>query len=144
MFCAFFQVRGRLRFTDTMIAYKNSKTGRVEQIPVNDVDHLLWYRFCLNWGIRCYTKQGQLFRFGGFKDADKEKVTNYVKSTYDLPMPDKDICIKGYNWGTAKFSGSVLSFEVDNKLDFEIPLNHVSQCIAGKNEVTMEFHPVSY
>lgn len=109
---------------------------------MNDIDYLNWYRFCLNWGIRVYTKQGNLYRFGGFKDADKEKITKYVKATYDLPMPEKDICVKGWNWGVAKFSGSVLSFEVANQLDFDIPLGQVSQCIAGKNEVTLEFHPV--
>jgi structure-specific recognition protein 1 len=55
-------------------------------------------------------------------------------------MLEKELCLKGWNWGTAKFAGNVLSFEVANQLDFEIPLNYVSQCTTGKNEVTLEFH----
>uniref|UniRef100_V5GLI2 FACT complex subunit SSRP1 n=1 Tax=Anoplophora glabripennis TaxID=217634 RepID=V5GLI2_ANOGL len=48
--------------------------------------------------------------------------------------------MKGWNWGTAKFTGSVLSFDIGQNTAFEIPLNYVSQCTAGKNEITMEFH----
>lgn len=58
-------------------------------------------------------------------------------------MLEKELSLKGWNWGTAKFNGSVLSFEVGTNSAFEIPLNHVSQCVTGKNEITMEFHQVS-
>lgn len=33
-----------------------------------------------------------------------------------------------------------MSFEVDNKLAFEIPLSDVAQSTTGKNEVSLEFH----
>ena len=48
--------------------------------------------------------------------------------------------MKGWNWGDAKFEGSLLSFMVDSKPAFEIPLEEVSQAIPGKNEITLEFH----
>lgn len=48
--------------------------------------------------------------------------------------------LKGWNWGTAKFNGSLLSFDIGSHTAFEIPLNYVSQCTTGKNEVTVEFH----
>lgn len=57
-------------------------------------------------------------------------------------MLEKELSVKGWNWGTAKFNGSVLSFDVGTNSAFEIPLNHVSQCNTGKNEITMEFHQV--
>jgi len=57
-------------------------------------------------------------------------------------MADTEVCVKGWNWGTAKFKGSVLSFDVANSLGFDIPLGYVSQCTTGKNEVTLEFHQV--
>ncbi|CAH0395894.1 unnamed protein product [Bemisia tabaci] len=53
---------------------------------------------------------------------------------------DKDWSIKGWNWGACKFNGPILTFEVDKKPSFEIPLDKVSQCMTGKNEVTIEFH----
>jgi len=58
-------------------------------------------------------------------------------------MLEKELAIKGWNWGSAKFNGSMLSFDVGNLSAFEIPLNNVSQCTTGKNEVTLEFHQVS-
>lgn len=57
-------------------------------------------------------------------------------------MLEKELSLKGWNWGTAKFNGSVLSFDVGHHTSFEIPLSNVSQCNTGKNEVTLEFHQV--
>lgn len=57
-------------------------------------------------------------------------------------MLEKELSLKGWNWGTAKFYGSVLSFDVGHHTAFEIPLYDVSQCTTGKNEVTLEFHQV--
>lgn len=59
-------------------------------------------------------------------------------------MLEKELSLKGWNWGTAKFNGSVLSFDVGNHTAFEIPLYDVSQCNTGKNEVTLEFHQVCF
>ena len=54
----------------------------------------------------------------------------------------------GWNWGRDGI-GAVLNsmalqlpFAVGNHTAFEIPLNNVSQCTNGKNEVTLEFHQV--
>jgi len=41
------------------------------------------------------------------------------------------------------FEGAVLTFQTGNADAFEIPLGYVNQCVPGKNEVTMEFHPVN-
>jgi len=59
-------------------------------------------------------------------------------------MLEKELSVKGWNWGRADFLGSTLSFEVGNHTSFEIPLSNVSQCTTGKNEVTLEFHQVVY
>ena len=37
-------------------------------------------------------------------------------------------------------AGSLMSFKVDGRTAFEIPLQEVSQVTSGKNEVTLEFH----
>lgn len=59
-------------------------------------------------------------------------------------MLEKELSLKGWNWGTARFNGSVLSFDVGHHTAFEIPLYDVSQCNTGKNEVTLEFHQVYF
>jgi structure-specific recognition protein 1 len=138
--------------------YKNSKTGKVEQINGADIDAVNWQRHIGNWGIRLFTKNGNLYRFIGFKDSvrhsaqrclnnikyhiqqDQDKLAKFFKKNYDKEMLEKELSLKGWNWGTAKFLGSALSFEMGNLTAFEIPLNNVSQCTTGKNEVTLEYH----
>merc|ERR1712223_2049501 len=65
---------------------------------------------------------------------------DFFKQTYDLEMLDKELSVKGHNWGTPEFSGGIMTFEIGKADAFEIPLTYVNQCIAGKNEATLEFH----
>ncbi|XP_049858462.1 FACT complex subunit Ssrp1 [Schistocerca gregaria] len=131
---------GRLKLTDQHIIFKNSKTGKVEQINASDLELVNWQRLVGSWGIRLFLKNGILHRFAGFKEAEQEKVAKFFSSNYKKDMLEKELSLKGWNWGTAKFSGAVLSFDVGSNTAFEIPLNNVSQCTTGKNEVTLEFH----
>ncbi|XP_026481775.1 LOW QUALITY PROTEIN: FACT complex subunit Ssrp1-like [Ctenocephalides felis] len=133
-------VPGKLKMTDQAIIFKNSKTGKVEQINSSDLEVVNFQKFVGNWGLRIFLKNGILRRFGGFKEGDTEKVAKFFKTNYKLDMLEKELSLKGWNWGTAKFQGSVLSFNVGHNTAFEIPLNHVSQCNTGKNEITIEFH----
>lgn len=128
--------------TDQNIVFKNSKTGKVEQIQASDLEAVNFQNFAGTWGIRVFLKNGSLHRFVGFKESDKDKIAKFFSTTYKIDMLEKELSLRGWNWGTAKFNGSVLSFDVGEKSAFEIPLNHVSQCAAGKNEITVEFHQV--
>lgn len=133
-------VPGRLKMTDQNIVFKNSKTGKVEQISSNDIDLVNFQKFVGSWGLRIFMKNGTLHRYGGFKDGEQEKVAKFFKSNYNKDMLEKELSLKGWNWGTAKFNGALLSFNVGSNTAFEIPLHYVSQCNTGKNEVTLEFH----
>ncbi|XP_004520241.1 FACT complex subunit Ssrp1 [Ceratitis capitata] len=131
---------GRLKLTDQHIIFKNSKTGKVEQIAADDIDLINSQKFVGNWGLRVFTKNGTLHRFCGFRESENEKLGKFLKKAYNQDLVEKELCVKGWNWGTARFKGSALSFDKDTKTIFEIPLQHVSQCMTGKNEVTLEFH----
>ncbi|XP_037954488.1 FACT complex subunit Ssrp1 [Teleopsis dalmanni] len=131
---------GRLKLTEQNIIFKNIKTGKVDQISVDDIDLINSQKFVGNWGLRVFTKNGVLHRFCGFKDSEVEKVAKFIKKAYHQEMVEKELCVKGWNWGTARFKGSILSFDKDSKTIFEVPLTNVSQCMTGKNEVTLEFH----
>lgn len=65
----YFQCPGRLKLTDQHIIFKNSKTGKVEQITASDLDVVNWQRLVGTWGIRIFLKNGTLHRFGGFKEG---------------------------------------------------------------------------
>ncbi|XP_032570290.1 FACT complex subunit Ssrp1 [Drosophila sechellia] len=131
---------GRLKMTEQNIIFKNTKTGKVEQISAEDIDLINSQKFVGTWGLRVFTKGGVLHRFTGFRDSEHEKLGKFIKTAYSQEMVEKEMCVKGWNWGTARFMGSVLSFDKESKTIFEVPLSHVSQCVTGKNEVTLEFH----
>lgn len=131
---------GKLKLTDQHIIFKNSKTGKVEQLNGSDIDTVHWQRLVGAWGLRISLKNGTLHRFGGLRESEQDKISKFLSNNYKKEMVEKDLSLKGWNWGTAKFNGAVLSFDVSHLTAFEIPLNHVSQCTTGKNEVTLEFH----
>ncbi|KAL1262318.1 hypothetical protein QQF64_007583 [Cirrhinus molitorella] len=131
---------GRLRFSKQSVVYKSHKTGKVDSIPAPELSAAQWRRVCLGHGIKLATSSGHVYRYDGFKDTDFEKLSSFFKVNYKVELAEKDMCVKGWNWGTAKFTGSLLSFDVSDSPVFEIPLTSVSQCATGKNEVTVEFH----
>uniref|UniRef100_A0A8L0DL86 FACT complex subunit SSRP1 n=1 Tax=Oncorhynchus mykiss TaxID=8022 RepID=A0A8L0DL86_ONCMY len=131
---------GRLRFSKQNVVYKSSKTGKVDNIPAAELSQATWRRVCLGHGIKLATSTGHVYKYDGFRDTDYERISEFFKANYKVELTEKDMCVKGWNWGTAKFSGPLLSFDVNDSSVFEIPLASVSQCATGKNEVTLEFH----
>ncbi|KAM9833515.1 FACT complex subunit SSRP1a [Syngnathus typhle] len=131
---------GRLRFSKQNVVYKSSKTGRVDSIPASELSLAQWRRVCLGHGIKLSTSAGHAYKYDGFRDTDFEKISEFFKANYNMELTEKDMSVKGWNWGTAKFSGPLLSFDVNDTTAFEVPLANVSQCATGKNEVTLEFH----
>ncbi|CAO1443169.1 unnamed protein product [Diamesa serratosioi] len=130
---------GRLKLQETSVSFKSDKTGKVDQINPSEIESVNFQKFVGHYGIRLFMKNGSLHRYSGFSGEEK-KIAEYFKKNYKLEMLEKELSMRGWNWGTVQFNGAVLSFDVENKTSFEIPLSHVSQCTTGKNEVTMEFH----
>lgn len=124
--------------TDTII-WKSEKTGKVEQITSDEIDCVNFQKFVGHFGLRLFLKSGSLHRFTGFKD-DEKKLAEFFKKNYKLEMLEKELSMRGWNWGNCNFKGDVLSFNIGEKTAFEIPLSNVSQCNTGKNEITLEFH----
>ncbi|GIY29907.1 FACT complex subunit SSRP1 [Caerostris darwini] len=133
-------IPGRLKLTNQTIIFKSNKTGKVDQIQSAEIESIKWLRVAATQGLRIMLLSGTMYRFGGFNDNDHDKLGNFFKTNYEKELKNKDMCLKGWNWGTAKFQGSVLSFDVDKSTAFEIPLTNVSHCTSAKNEVTLEFH----
>jgi len=132
---------GRLKLTDRELQFKPSDKGRKgENVNKEDIELVNWQRLAGTWGIRIFTSDGKLHRFAGFKEGEREKLAKFFTQTYGKDMLDRELSVKGWNWGTANFSGNSLAFEVGKTDAFEIPLATVQQCTAGKNEVALEFH----
>ncbi|CAG0884008.1 unnamed protein product [Cyprideis torosa] len=133
-------VPGRLKLTSAALTFKAQKTGKTDTIPAGDIELLNWQKIAGTWGVRIFLKNGSLHRFGGFVEDDQDKLTRFFKDNYHKDMSLREYSVKGWNWGTARFKGKVLTFEVGGQPDFDIPLVNVSHVVAGKQEVTMEFH----
>ena len=131
---------GRFKANPQGIVFKNSKTGKLDQIAGNDITSACWQRLAASPGIRVATKSGGFYRFGGFGENDAEKFQSFFREHYSVNLRERDLCLKGWNWGLANFQGSVLNFDIDKTTAFEVPLTNVSHCTSAKNEVTLEFH----
>ncbi|GFT56354.1 FACT complex subunit SSRP1 [Nephila pilipes] len=133
-------IPGRLKLTNQTIIFKNNKTGKVDQIQASEIESIKWHRLAAAHCLRIMLQSGNMYRFGGFSETDHEKLGKFFQANYEKELKNKEMCLKGWNWGTAKFQGSVLSFDVDKSTTFEVPLTNVSHCTSAKNEVTLEFH----
>ncbi|XP_066467515.1 FACT complex subunit SSRP1 [Tiliqua scincoides] len=131
---------GRLRLSRQGVIFKNSKTGKVDNIPASELAEGIWRRVALGHGLKLLTKNGHVYKYDGFRETEFDKLSDFFKTHYHLDVAEKDLCVKGWNWGTVKFGGQLLSFDIGEQPVFEIPLSNVSQCTTGKNEVTLEFH----
>lgn len=112
----------------------------MDQLNSGDIEVVNFQRFVGSFGLRIFTKNGTLVRFMGLKPGEEEKLAPFFKKHYQQEVLEKELSLRGWNWGTVHFNGSVLSMDCEKKSSFEIPLQHVSQCTTGKNEVTLEFH----
>nr|XP_033776568.1 FACT complex subunit SSRP1 isoform X1 [Geotrypetes seraphini] len=131
---------GRLRLNHQGVIFKNSKTGKVDNIQGSELSEGIWRRVALGHGIKLITKNGHVYKYDGFRESEFEKLSEFFKSHFRVDLVEKDLCVKGWNWGTVKFGGQLLSFDIGDQPAFELPLSNVSQCATGKNEVTLEFH----
>ena len=56
-----------------------------------------------------------------------------------MSIAEKETSLRGYNWGKTEFQGSFMTFNIQNKTAFEIPLTDVANVAPiGKNEVSVE------
>ena len=124
---------GRLKLTDKELQFRPSgKSSKVETVIKEDIELVNWQRLAGTWGIRIFTNEGKLHRFAGSKEAEREKLAKFFSQNYGKDMLDRELSVKGWNWGTANFNGNCLSFVVGRSDAFEIPLAAVQQCTAGK------------
>ncbi|CAK9291352.1 unnamed protein product [Gordionus sp. m RMFG-2023] len=137
---------GTFKFKNNAILFKNNKTGKIDQIFCTDISIASWIQLSIGLGLRIKTNNGNFRRFGGFSEQDKDKIAKFCESNYSLNIGEVKYSVKGHNWGNPHFDGSMLSLELPNKSGdinetaLEIPLNYVSRCTSGKNEIALEFH----
>jgi len=131
---------GKLKLASSAITFKNSKTGKLDQYQSNDVKAADWLKRARGFCLKLRLENDLIHRYDGFTEGDFEKVKSFFKSASDLTLEEKDLSVRGWNWGKSNFIGNALHFDVEGQTAFEVPLNNVSHCVTAKNEVTLEFH----
>lgn len=131
---------GKLKLASSAITFKNSKTGKLDQYQSNDVKAADWLKRARGFCLKLRLENDLIHRYDGFTESDFEKLKSFFKNASDLTLEEKDLSVRGWNWGKANFIGNALHFDVEGQTAFEVPLNNVSHCVTAKNEVTLEFH----
>jgi hypothetical protein len=78
------QVNGKLKMTDSKLVFKGNKSGSKNEVNADQIEMVSWQRLAGTWGIRIFTREGNLQRFAGFKDAVSGRARN--------------ICMHGGKW----------------------------------------------
>lgn len=136
----FFQHDGQLKIQPSAITFKNRKTSKAEQIQSEDIENTYWMKRAKGNCFKLVLKNGNTYRFDGFSENDYPKLEEFTRRVLKKPIEKNELCVKGWNWGKANFSGDSLNFESDGKTAFEIPLKNVSNTNAQKNEAILQFH----
>lgn len=60
---------GRLRLSRQGIIFKNSKTGKVDNIQAGELTEGIWRRVALGHGLKLLTKNGHVYKYDGFRES---------------------------------------------------------------------------
>ena len=129
-----------MRLTPTSLVYKNRTTGKVYTLNPEDIDEIDHIYLANKPGLRIFTKNGELHRFGNFGDGHMTKIKTFIATKWRRDVEVLENSLKGWNFGTVPIIGKNLQFNVNEKIAFEIPLTNVSNCTANKSEAILEFH----
>ncbi|OCF32303.1 FACT complex subunit POB3 [Kwoniella heveanensis CBS 569] len=137
---------GKLRFNAAGFGWKaySSEENNPTTYSGHDVRHATWFRVARNFQLRLAMRQAEKPRitFDGFKREELDKVKRTLDEFFNIKLETRDTSLKGWNWGKAQVQGNDITFQVQGKTAFEIPLSTVANSnIAGKNEVALEFNP---
>ena len=119
-------------------------TGKVEQIAPGDIEVVKWLRVAYHYELQFITKGRSILKYAGFRELNYEPVKSYLAETFGISLKKQDLAVKGWNHGKVEFDHDMLSFLVDEKPSFEVPLRNVTKCdTPGKNEVSFgEYHSI--
>ena len=134
--------KGKLKIAEAGLGWKNASTGAIVTISATDIQKLHWVRVCKDYQLKVFKTDGSVIKFDGFPRDLYDSLASVLKSCYSLNLEQKDLSLRGWNWGSSAFQNNQLIFSVANKTAFEVPLNEVANTsLASKTEVMIEFAP---
>lgn len=131
---------GRAKLGDSVIQFKNEKTGKLTTYNSADVSGVNWQRLGNRPGVKIDFNDGEKLRIGGFKENDLEKIKALTSKHWNTEMTQNELVLKGWNYGDCKVEGKSVTFSSDGRPVFEVPLSNVANCVVNKSEASLEFH----
>ena len=129
---------GTLKIHNDGFRWKSRKTGSIIAISKADLRGAEWIKIPHAYQLKLKARGGFTYKFNGFRMNDKETVKSYVSNAFGLDVEDASLSYEGWNWGQARIEGGNLNFNVEGKQSFEMPLTHIAQATAQKNEAVRE------
>uniref|UniRef100_A0A915M9C3 FACT complex subunit SSRP1/POB3 N-terminal PH domain-containing protein n=1 Tax=Meloidogyne javanica TaxID=6303 RepID=A0A915M9C3_MELJA len=94
---------GFLKFSKQGVQFKSKATGKLMTISPLEIDQFAWQKLGNKPGIKVITNQGVHHRFGGLKESDFDKISNFVSSKLESSLKRNDLSLKGWNYGETEF-----------------------------------------
>ncbi|KAJ3065924.1 FACT complex subunit [Podochytrium sp. JEL0797] len=134
------QVSGKFKLAEAGIGFQEAVSKKVTTMRGQDIRSAVWQRCAKDFELRIELNSGAVHKFDGFSRDSFDAVSDALFKNYNVTLDHKDVSLRGYNWGKAEFQGNSLTFKVDRKNAFEIPLTDVANTAPiGKNDVSIEF-----
>lgn len=131
---------GKLRLADSGLGWKAENSGEPFTTPASDLRAAHWHKASRGFELKLIRNRGPVLRFDGFGEGDLDELASALSDKYKIELQQHDIALKGWNWGKTEFNGSELSFLINNKNSFDLPLQYVTNTnLTGKQEVSVEF-----
>lgn len=136
---------GRTRIADSGLGWKPSTTagGSAEKTFLLAADQIVasyWSRGSRGFEVRIYTKNNGVVSLDGFDQNDFNSLKNTISKYFNnVQLEHREHSLRGWNWGKTDLARDELVFNINNRPDFEIPYNEISNSnLTGKNEVAIE------
>ena len=132
------QPQGTLKLEGDGMVWRKSGGGKTVQMPAKDIESIEWAKSGKDT-VHLLVKQagGGQNAFVGLRQRDLQEITGHLSG---VELKEKHFDVTGRNWGELGLSDSQMTFEVNDKTAFEVPITDVSQAsLQGKNEVALEF-----
>eukprot|EP01048_Picozoa_sp_COSAG05_P025745 COSAG05_NODE_6697_length_919_cov_1.071951_1_plen_238_part_00 len=137
-------IPGKLRVAPDTLEWTATEAGAADGVAISSaaMKDMLWMNiYGGRTQLKCLRSNDTSVRFVGSWDQETyTQLVYFVKENYSVELKKVKVATKGWNWGSVVFEGETLSFEVDGKEAFDVPLGKVSQVQENKHEVALDFH----
>uniref|UniRef100_A0AC35UEQ7 FACT complex subunit SSRP1 n=1 Tax=Rhabditophanes sp. KR3021 TaxID=114890 RepID=A0AC35UEQ7_9BILA len=132
--------KGTFKISEQAFQFRSNSDVGFSSYHSHDAEVIQWVRIGNKPGLRFLMKEGLTLKFGGFKEADYDKLSKYMETSWKKVLTPHELAIKGWNQGIIDIKGKTMEFNIDGQLAFEVPLSTISNCNGQKNEAILEFH----